>query len=233
MRIRMLKKLLLNAALCLFLSGISFAQVEPDPDIALEPATLLVDKGLPRAQIVIAANPPRTTRLAAAELQTYLEKISGARLTIVNEPGADVPIKVYVGRSPHTEKLGVSTDGLKDGAYRVVSGENWLALIGDDTDFTPIEPWARNNNDRVSGNFVNRVAKEIGKTHPQKKILNCAYGVYTLPPLKIEKLEPNVQVCIVGGRRPTANRPQEREALRQLRDAWVAKTSHPILIFEN
>jgi hypothetical protein len=50
--------------------------------------------------------------------------------------------------------------------------------------------------------FVNRVAKEVGKTHPNAKVLNCAYGVYTLPPLKIDKLEPNVLVGIVGGRRP-------------------------------
>ena len=32
--------------------------------------------------------------------------------------------------------------------------------------------------------FVNRVAKEVGKTHPNAKVLNCAYGVYTLPPLR-------------------------------------------------
>ena len=44
----------------------------------------------------------------------------------------------------------------------------------------------------------NRVAKEVGMTHPHAKVLNCAYGVYTLPPLKIDKLEPNVLVGIVG-----------------------------------
>ncbi|MCB1234245.1 MAG: DUF4838 domain-containing protein, partial [Verrucomicrobiae bacterium] len=81
--------------------------------------------------------------------------------------------------------------------------------------------------------FVNRVAKEVGKTHPDKKILCCAYGVYTQPPLKIEKLEPNVQVCIVGGRRPTADKPEERGEIRQLRAGWRAKTSNPLLIFEN
>jgi hypothetical protein len=26
--------------------------------------------------------------------------------------------------------------------------------------------------------FVNRVAKEVAKTHQDKKIINCAYGVY-------------------------------------------------------
>ena len=43
----------------------------------------LVKDGQPRAEIVIAENPPRTTRLAAQELQTYVEKISGARAVIV------------------------------------------------------------------------------------------------------------------------------------------------------
>ena len=81
--------------------------------------------------------------------------------------------------------------------------------------------------------FVNRVAKEVGKTHPGKKILNCAYGVYTLPPLKIEKLEPNVMVSIVGGRRPVSNKPGQMEEQRLLREIWLPKTSNPLINFEN
>ena len=81
--------------------------------------------------------------------------------------------------------------------------------------------------------FVNRVAREVRKTHPDKFICNCAYGTYRLPPLKIDKLEPNVVVCIVGGRRPTNNKPRQQEELRQLREAWAAKTDNPIMIFEN
>ena len=78
--------------------------------------------------------------------------------------------------------------------------------------------------------FVNRVAREVGKTHPDKLISNCAYGIYTQPPEKIEKLEPNVQVIIVGGRRPTN---ESREELRQLRAGWTKLTDRPIEIFEN
>ena len=37
------------------------------------------------------------------------------------------------------------------GAYRLVSGDDWLVLIGEDSEFAPIEPWARNNSDIVSG----------------------------------------------------------------------------------
>ncbi len=84
--------------------------------------------------------------------------------------------------------------------------------------------------------FVNRVAKEIAKTHPHAKVLNCAYGTYTLPPLKIEKLEPNVVVSIVGGRRPMNKGGAKTEgeaAPGALRAAWVKKTDNPILNFEN
>ena len=118
--------------------------------------TFLVEDRRPRAEIIIAQEPPRMTRLAARELQTYVEKISGAKLRIATEPSNDIPVKVYVGRSPHTDRLRVSADGLKYGAYRIVSRDNWLVLIGDDADFTPVEPWPRSNSDWVSG----RVHKE-------------------------------------------------------------------------
>ncbi len=428
-------------------------------------APFLVENGEPRGEILITKDPPRGTHLAAVELQTYVEKISGARLSINDSPSAEFPVKIYVGQSPHTEKLGITAAGLEHGAYRIVSGENWLALIGDDTQFTPIEPWPRSNNDLVTGkmqaawdkitgaqwgythsqlhkhysgpnslfgtpneqavskeghvhvwtydergsfnavcgffrdlgvrwympgeigeilpkmasiplpqvdktvrpdfpmrilnfrtavyghdammwgfrlgvrqpygrqaahgmarmtdnertltnhpdwfalyggkrqnhpniknnqlcysneelfretvrfaqvqldhfdmdvvsimppdgytamcqcdlcagkdspelgyrgklsnyvwDFVNRVAKEVGKTHPDKKISNCAYGIYTEPPNNISKLEPNVQVIIVGGRRPLA---ENREDLRRLRAAWAEKSDNPLEIFEN
>jgi hypothetical protein len=92
--------------------------------------TLIVENGQPRAQIVIAKNPPRSTRLAAHELQSYVEKISGAKLPIVNEPRADLPIKIGVGRSSLTDNLKIDARDLRAGAYRIVSGDDWLVLIG-------------------------------------------------------------------------------------------------------
>ena len=47
---------------------------------------LVVKDGAPNAEIVIAENPPRMTRVAAGELQTHIEKMSGARLGIVSRP---------------------------------------------------------------------------------------------------------------------------------------------------
>ncbi|MEM8954557.1 MAG: DUF4838 domain-containing protein [Verrucomicrobiota bacterium] len=425
----------------------------------------IIENGEPRAEIILSDSPTRTQRLAARELQSYLKKISGADLDILTTPSGNLPVKLYVGTSPHTDDLNINADDLQYGAYRIVSGDDWMVFIGDDTDFVPIEPWPRSHSDIVSskmqkewsaitgegwgfpngqlfkhysgpnqafgtpreqktdadGNihvwiydergsfnavcgylrslgvrwympgelgevlpkrdtillpkidetvqpdfpmrtfqfrpnaggpdammwgfrlgvrrpygrqaahgfrdmtdneqtmrdhpdwfalydgkrqndpniknnqlcysneelfeetvrfaraqfdhfdmdvvsimppdgytrlcegqlcegeespelgprgtlsnhvwdFVNRVAKEIAKSHPGKRISNCAYGAYTEPPSNIDKLEPNVQVIIVGGRRPKDPDP---ENIRRIREAWTKKTDNPIEIFEN
>lgn len=428
---------------------------------------LIVEDGLPRAEIVIAGQALRPTRLAAQELQDGIRKISGARLPIVTAPSQG-RVRIFVGPSEHTEKLKLTASDLRHGAYRMVSGEDWLALIGIDSEFTPIEPWAKNNSQIVEGGplrdwrektrsswnlpnvliyknrftvpgetglpdsarltekmkplemwaedergsfnavcgylhglgvrwyapdeigevfpslktiplgkfnetarpdfsirrfnvrfgvhgekmarwamrlgfrdpygiesahgmdtiadneetfkahpewfamyggrrryqrgannhlcysnlelveetaryvrevfdrykfevvsimppdgytaicqcekcagkdapgrdqqalasdhvwgFVNRVAREVAKTHPEKKVMNCAYGIYSSPPPTIDRIEPNVVVSIVGGRRPMSNRPEQQAECRALREAWLGKTSNPIVIFEN
>lgn len=433
--------------------GIAFA-MRADADEAL-----LVQEGRAQAEIVLGEMASRSARLAAAELQTYVEKISGARLPIRNEPSADASVQIYVGESRHLQRLGVTAEGLEDGAYRIVSGDRWLALIGDDADFKPIEPWAKNNSGRgeklqsaweeASGlslgvpngglykfrqrmpmdlakeereylwqfdergslnavcgylrslgvrwylpgelgevvphnatiplpivdrtvrpdfevrqfnvrfatvdeelmrwamrlgmrhpygqmiahgmhtmthpdilkqqhpdwfalyggqrdtqigkrlnhlcysnpelfdatvkwaraqfnvydyesvsimppdayiaicqcelcsgkqidnmgargklsnhvwDFVNRVAREVGKTHPSKRIVCCAYGANTNPPSNLEQLEPNVEVVIVGGRRPRNSLPEQRIPIQELRAGWQKITAHPFLVFEN
>ena len=45
-------------------------------------------------------------------------------------------------------------------------------------------------------NFVNEVAKEVYKSHPDKFIACCAYGTYLNTPDRLEKLNPNVVVMI-------------------------------------
>ena len=51
-------------------SGLSLAVTQAK---AVEP--LIVDQGKSNAEIILSESPPRSTRLAAAELQTYLAKI--------------------------------------------------------------------------------------------------------------------------------------------------------------
>ncbi len=123
----------------------------------------LVEEGRPCAEIVIAEQPPRATRLAAQELQTYIAKLSGAKLPVVTEPTGEAPVAVFVGRSKHTDRLNIDDKNLRYGAYRIASGDNWLVLIGDDTNFTPIEPWPRNNHDIASGKMQAAWDKITGK----------------------------------------------------------------------
>jgi hypothetical protein len=117
-----MKKFRIFSVVCAF--GLSMAQVKAEDQF-------LVDDGKAYAEIIISESPARSTRLAAAELQTCVAKISGARLPIRAEPSADVPVQIYVGERPHAAKLGVTADRLEHGAYRIASGDKWLTLIGD------------------------------------------------------------------------------------------------------
>lgn len=91
----------------------------------------------PTAEIVIDKKPLRATRLAARELQTDVEKISGAKLEIDTKPSGKVAVRVFIGRSSPADELGITDDGLRYGAYRIVSGD-WLYDIADL--LTRIEP---------------------------------------------------------------------------------------------
>lgn len=102
-------------------------------------AEFIVEDGVPKAEIVVAEKPVPMVKLAAEELRNTLKKISGAELPIASTPSADYPVKIYVGKSAATEKLNVKGDDLKHGAYRIVSGKNWLALIGNDRPYQPTE----------------------------------------------------------------------------------------------
>jgi len=115
---------------------------------ALSGDTFLVKHGQPLAEIVIAERPTRMQNLAASELQTYIEKISGAELPVVSQPSGGNATRIFVGGSSHTGQLGIKTDDLKHGAYRVASGADWMALVGSGQEFEPVEPWART---RTSG----------------------------------------------------------------------------------
>ncbi|MFA7158054.1 MAG: DUF4838 domain-containing protein [Kiritimatiellia bacterium] len=97
----------------------------------------IVRDGKPLADIVITPAPPRAVKLAAMELQEYICKISGAKLPVATAPGKDFPVHIYVGQSAFTDKLDIRGDGLKYGAFRIVSGPNYLVLLGRDRDFIP------------------------------------------------------------------------------------------------
>jgi hypothetical protein len=133
--------------------------------------TFLVANGQPLAEIVIAEKPARMTKLAAKELQSTLLKMTGATLPIASERAAG-KTAIFVGMSRFTEELGLSTKELKHGAFRIASGKDWLALLGADKDFVPIEPWGRKRDkneaarvnaewDKITGDTFWNTASEL------------------------------------------------------------------------
>lgn len=134
----------------------------------------IVKDGKSNAEIVIAEKPARAAEFGAEELQKYLEKISGARLEIVTTPSPGNKIQIYVGESPYAQKSGVNAKGLKRDAFKIVSGKNWLALVGNDKEFEPREPWARNN-----GQWVREKQAEWEKITEGKHWMNpIGRGLY-------------------------------------------------------
>lgn len=131
----------------------------------------LVENGSAHAEIIIAENPARMTKLAAKELQGTLLKMTGATLSISSERTAG-KTAIFVGVSRFTEELGLATKELKHGAFRMASGDGWLALLGADKDFVPIEPWGRKRDkneaarvnaewDKITGDTFWNTASEL------------------------------------------------------------------------
>lgn len=73
---------------------------------------VIVQDGQPKATIVIAKEAPEPVRqklqTAAEELQNYLEKISGAKLPIVDDSQNPAGALILVGRSRLTDPLGIA-----------------------------------------------------------------------------------------------------------------------------
>lgn len=107
----------------------------------------LVANGKPTAVIILAEQPTENARVAAEELQRYLEKISGAKLLILSESmnmrlqveGVDHPAEIYVGHSGCVDNLrgldipaGISKNLHEEGYVLYGKGDR-LVLAGNDT----------------------------------------------------------------------------------------------------
>lgn len=97
----------------------------------------IVENGQPKAEIVVPEKPLANVKFAAEDLQKHLEAISGAKLAIVSEPSGKVKSRIFVGRSPLTDKLGVTTDDLKAGGFKIVVKGDDVVIVGKDVEYAP------------------------------------------------------------------------------------------------
>ena len=116
---------LLTASFAVGLAGLAGADVE------------LVKEGQPMADIVVETNAISSVQMAAADLQEYIEKMSGAKLEIGAAPKDQFKFHVYVGPSEYTKKLGVTANELKPDGFKIVAKDNYVVLIGRDEQRPP------------------------------------------------------------------------------------------------
>lgn len=87
---------------------------------------------------------------------------------------------------------------------------------------TPERGWNGMLSDYVWG-YANRVAEEVFKTHPDKKIVSMAYTTYQLPPEKLKRFSPNMVVCIAQGRCNFTQNPDSWEKFVLYRKGFLSK----------
>ena len=115
---------------------------------------LLVPKGLIGGQlmadgktntvIVVGSDVPDSVKLAADELQSHMEQVTGVKAPIQYAPADDDgTINIFVGPSSHTEQLGITVEGLKPEGFRIVARDNWVVILGRDHD-GPVVSGVRN-----------------------------------------------------------------------------------------
>lgn len=98
---------------------------------------VLVEEGKPTATIVLGAEASEQAAEAAAYLQEYVQKISGATLPIVSEGDSIQGTRILVGRSESVRALGVALPGghthqMNEEAFIVRTIGSDLALVGNE-----------------------------------------------------------------------------------------------------
>ena len=96
-----MKKSLIATVIILFCAVTAFA------------AQIVVD-GQPAAEIILDKDAQASVQVAAEQIQKYVEKISGARLDIVNAPTGNFRTRLYVGDSKATKALGFTLQDVTD-----------------------------------------------------------------------------------------------------------------------
>lgn len=117
-------------ALVGFLSVVCIAGVMAEAD-----SVKIVRDGKAASIIVLADKPSDSAKLGAVELQSWLEKATGAKVPIMSEsqiPKDTDNALILVGDTERTGKLGIRSDDFQLEEMRIRTFPNTLVLIGDD-----------------------------------------------------------------------------------------------------
>ena len=100
-------------------------------EAAMKPRVVLVDDGKARCVLVLPEDATEDEVLAANELQTHLEKMSGAKPDIVRGavPEGVVPVRIGLGLSPDTEAV-IRGTGDDPASYILDSTDSTICIAG-------------------------------------------------------------------------------------------------------
>jgi hypothetical protein len=155
--------------LLLILSACSPEQVaKPDEAVAAETSgegwTLIAD-GEARGVIYLAGEATPTATYAAEELRDHLQLVTGVDVPIVREmPEDEATPVVLVGPSAAAAARGVDTEDLFPAGFRIRSGDNWLVLLGDDSDGSPFLHTQWKQRDPVANGTLHAVYRFLEET---------------------------------------------------------------------
>ena len=112
------------SGLCVILAGAARGEVR------------LVQDGASRYEIVLLEKSTRAARLAATELQTFVERSTGVSIPVTSSPD---PAKhhVYVGPHPWSTAAGVSAGDLPPEGFHLRTVGADLHIVGSDSDHNP------------------------------------------------------------------------------------------------
>ncbi|MFA7158636.1 MAG: DUF4838 domain-containing protein, partial [Kiritimatiellia bacterium] len=98
-------------------------------------AAQLVKDGQPAAEIILDTNAQASVKVAAEQVQKYIEKMSGAKLDIVGAPTGKFPARLYVGESAATKALGFTLSDVKHDGFKIRAKGDDVVVAGRDIDW--------------------------------------------------------------------------------------------------
>ncbi len=103
----------------------------------------LVEDNIGYAEIIISPTAPNMVEIAANDLQLYIQKMTGVTLPIATTINEAVTYHIYVGQSVYTDALGINDDDCEFDSFKMISGDNYLVLLGNDDIINTPQPYTK------------------------------------------------------------------------------------------
>ena len=116
------------------------------------PLTVVGD-GRSRHVIVVAENAPDSVRLAAADLQHYIRKVSGAVLPLQNVASGGRSV-ISVGSTAAAERAGIDARECADDGFRIKTLDGSVYILGRDTPRGQVHPLGGQSRGTANGVYA-------------------------------------------------------------------------------